>query len=170
MTASSPDGRRRRFTDQERESWFDGLPGVVLAAGALITDPVGRLLLVKPNYRDYWTLPGGICEHGEPPHAGCAREVAEELGLALPVGALLAIDWLQPYGEQARPTMHFVFDGGTVLGGDQIVLQAEELDEFGFFAPAEIGAYLAPFGVPRVEAALAARDGGAAIYVPARAS
>jgi 8-oxo-dGTP diphosphatase len=165
MTAASPPGDGPRFTDQER--WFANLPGVVLAAGALITDPAGRLLLVKPNYRDYWTLPGGICEHGEPPHAGCAREVTEELGLNLPVGALLAIDWLQPYGEQARPSMHFVFDGGTVSNGDHIVLQSEELDEFGFVAAAEIAAYLAPFGVPRVEAALAARAAGTAIYVPA---
>ena len=59
----------------DHDTWFAQLPGVVVAAGALITDPSGRILLVKPNYRDHWTLPGGICEHGEPPHLGCAREV-----------------------------------------------------------------------------------------------
>ena len=50
----------------EPDIWFAQLPGVVLAAGALITDPAGRALLVKPNYRDHWTVPGGICERGEP--------------------------------------------------------------------------------------------------------
>src|SRR5258708_11227450 len=95
----------------DHNEWFAREPGVVLAAGALITDPVGRILLVKPNYRDYWTLPGGICGHGEPPHAGCAREIAEEIGLELPVGGLLAIDWSQPYGPETRPIMHFLFDG-----------------------------------------------------------
>ncbi len=112
------------------DTWFARLPGVVVMAGALITDPAGQVLLVKPNYRDHWTLPGGICEPGEPPHAGCAREVAEEIGLSLPVGRLLAVDWSQPFGQQARPIMHFVFDGGTLDDGQGIVLQSEELDHF----------------------------------------
>ncbi len=165
---ASPPGPGQGFIDHD--TWFAQLPGVVLAAGALITDPAGLILLVKPNYRDHWTLPGGICEHGEPPHVGCAREVAEELGLPLPIGALLAIDWSQPYAEPARPIMHFVFDGGTIADGSGIVLQAEELDEFRFTEPDEVDGYLAPFGVRRVRAALAARATGAAVYGPARLS
>jgi len=162
VTASP--GQQPGFIDHDR--WFAQLPGVVLAAGALITDPAGQILLVKPNYRDHWTLPGGICEHGEPPHAGCAREVAEEIGLPLPIGMLLAIDWSQPYGEQARPIMHFVFDGGTLGDGGGIVLQQEELDEFRFLPAAEATGYLAPYGARRVRAALAARASGAAVYQP----
>src|SRR5579862_7450274 len=114
------------------DGWFAGLPGVVIAAGALITDQAGRPLLVKPNYRDHWTLPGGVCEHGEPPHAGCAREVAEELGLSIEVGRLLALDWMQLYGRQARASMHFVFDGGVLADDRGIVLQREELDDCAF--------------------------------------
>ena len=53
------------FTDEE--TWFNGLAGVVIAAGGLITDPAGRVLLVKPNYRQFWGVPGGICELREPP-------------------------------------------------------------------------------------------------------
>ena len=53
--------------------WYAGLPGVVVAAGALITDPGGRVLVVKPNYRDRWTIPGGICEFGEPPQMQIGR-------------------------------------------------------------------------------------------------
>jgi 8-oxo-dGTP diphosphatase len=162
MTASP--GPQPGFIDHDR--WFAQLPGVVLAAGALITDPAGLILLVKPNYRDHWTLPGGICEHGEPPHAGCAREVAEEIGLHLPIGMLLAIDWSQPYGEQSRPILHFVFDAGTLGDGDGIVLQHEELDEFRFVPAGEVTGYLAPYGLRRVRAALAARASGAAVYQP----
>jgi 8-oxo-dGTP diphosphatase len=156
------------FIDQD--TWFAQLPGVVVSAGGLITDPDGRILLVKPNYRDHWTLPGGICEHGEPPHLGCAREVAEEIGLDLPVGALLAIDWSQPYGVQARPIMHFVFDSGTIANGDGIVLQAEELDDFRFTEIGEAADYLPPFGVRRVRAALRARAAGVTVYQPTQVS
>jgi 8-oxo-dGTP diphosphatase len=152
----------------DHNEWFARQPGVVLAAGALITDPAGRVLLVKPNYRDYWTVPGGICEHGEPPHAGCAREVAEEIGLELLVGRLLAIDWAQPYGPEARPIMHFLFDCGGLDDGTGIVLQREELDDFRFTDPAEVSEYLAPYGVRRVTAALEGRASGAAVYQPTR--
>jgi 8-oxo-dGTP diphosphatase len=150
----------------DHDTWFAGLPGVVVSAAALITDPAGQVLLVKPNYRDHWSLPGGICELGEPPHTACAREVAEEIGLDRQPGALLAIDWSQPFGQQVRPIMAFVFDGGTLADGSGIVLQAEELDGHRFTGPGEIADYMAPSGVRRVRAALAARASGAAVYQP----
>ena len=150
----------------DHDTWFAQQPGVVVSAGALITDAAGRALLVKPNYRDHWTLPGGICEYGEPPHAGCAREVSEEIGLHLQVGTLLAIDWSQPYGSQARPILHFVFDCGTVDDGTGITLQHEELDDFRFTDPSQVAGYLAPYGVRRVTAALAGRASGAPVYQP----
>jgi len=158
----------RQFTDHD--SWFAQLPGVVLAAGALITNPAGRVLIVKPNYRDHWTLPGGVCEHGEPPHAGCAREVAEEVGLVLPVGALLAVDWSQPYGSDARPIMHFVFDGGTVPDGTRIVVQEEELDAYQFADPGQLDRCAPRYVADRIAAALAGRAAGGTIYQPARFS
>ena len=157
-----------QFSDHD--AWFAQLPGVVIAAGALITDPGGRVLIVKPNYRDHWTLPGGICEHGEPPHAGCRREVAEEVGLELPVGGLLAVDWSQPYGEDARPIMHFVFDGGTVPDGTSIVVQEEELDGYQFAGRGELDRYVPPYVAGRITAALAGRAARRTVYQPARLS
>jgi ADP-ribose pyrophosphatase YjhB (NUDIX family) len=149
-------------------TWFAQLPGVVVAAGALITDPAGQVLIVKPNYRDHWTIPGGICEQGEPPHAGCAREVAEEVGLVLPPGPLLAVDWSQPYGARDRPIMHFVFDGGTVSEDTPIVVQQEELDGYQFADPGRLASYAPRYVTDRIAAALAARASGAAIYQPQR--
>jgi 8-oxo-dGTP diphosphatase len=156
-------------TFSDPDTWYSGLAGVVVAAGAVITDPRGRVLLVKPNYREHWALPGGICEFGEPPHLGCGRELAEELGLDLAVGRLLATDWSQPFGEEARPIMHFVFDGGTLADGTSIVLQEAELDAFKFTASAELPGYLPSYGLARVRGALLARDSGSAIYLPHQA-
>jgi 8-oxo-dGTP diphosphatase len=154
----------------DHDTWFAQLPGVVVAAGALITDQAGNVLIVKPNYRDHWTLPGGVCELGEPPHAGCIREVAEEVGLVLPVGALLVVDWSQPYGPGARPIMHFVFDGGTALAGTRIVVQEEELDGYEFADPGQLGRYAPRYITDRIAAALAGRAAGGTVYQPARLS
>ena len=45
------------------------LPTMFGAAAALFTNPGGQVLLVKPNYRAHWSLPGGILDKmAEPPH------------------------------------------------------------------------------------------------------
>jgi 8-oxo-dGTP pyrophosphatase MutT (NUDIX family) len=148
--------------------WYDQLPTVYLAAAAIITDPDGQVLLVKPNYRDYWNLPGGICEAAEDPYAGCVREVREEIGLDLPIGPLLVTDWVPPDGERPRPIVCMVFDGGTLASADGIRLQHEELDDYLFTDPGTVGSYLPPTVAPRVPAALAARRSGGATYLPRR--
>jgi hypothetical protein len=38
----------------------DGLPAIPVSAGALIYDPAGRLLTLKPTYKTGWTIPGGV--------------------------------------------------------------------------------------------------------------
>ncbi len=149
--------------------WHASLPGVVVTAAGLIGDDAGRVLVVKPNYRDYWTLPGGICEFRETPQAGCAREVAEEIGLALRVGRLLAVDWRPPlavYGPDARPSVHFVFDCGALASLSGVRLQAEELDDCRFASEAELGDLLPDTSLPRVLAARAALSSGSVSYVP----
>lgn len=148
------------------EAWFSSLPTVYVAAGALITGPRGQVLLVKPNYRDHWALPGGICEQGEAPHEGCARELLEELGLAIPVGPLLVINWAAPEAERPKSMMHLVFDGGTLRDGSEIRLQYEELDEYQFVTPRAVSSYLPSYSAPWVAAALNARADDTVIYLP----
>jgi len=148
------------------EAWYAGLPTMFGSAAALFTDPAGRVLLVKPNYREHWSLPGGILEHGEPPHAGCRREVAEEVGLDIAPGRLLAIDWTPPEGVLPRAMVAFIFDGGVLPEHAPIRLQEDELDGYRFVEPGELAGYLPAFLATRVSAALAARATGAAVYVP----
>jgi ADP-ribose pyrophosphatase YjhB (NUDIX family) len=153
----------------EPRAWHAGLAGVIAVAGALITDESGAVLIVKQNYRDAWTVPGGICEFGEPPHAGCEREVAEEVGLVRAAGRLLVVDW-QPagpdYGAGARPSAFFLFDGGTLPADTEIALQYEELDEYRFEPPGGLAGLLRPLALRRVNAALGARASGETAYLP----
>jgi 8-oxo-dGTP diphosphatase len=146
--------------------WFADLATVVVAAAALFTDPAGRVLLVKPNYRDDWSLAGGILEHGEPPHVGCRREVAEELGLDVEPGPLLAVGWTAPGGARTKPVVHFVFDGGVLADDTPIRLQASELDDYRFVDAGDLDRYLPPVISARVAAALAGRGTGGTAYVP----
>src|SRR5207249_1778456 len=95
----------------EPAAWYASLPSFLASAAVVITNPDGNVLAVKPNYRPHWNIPGGILEPDEPPHACCARELEEELGLRLPIGRLLVVDWVAPTKDR-RAFFGFVFDGG----------------------------------------------------------
>jgi ADP-ribose pyrophosphatase YjhB (NUDIX family) len=157
------------FTDEA--TWYASLATMYGTAAALITSPSGDVLLVKPNYRALWSLPGGILEDGEPPHEGCEREVREELGLSLRVDRLLAVDWIAAEGLRPRPLVAFVFDGGVLADPAAIVLQESELDAYRFVPPSAVPEHLPRQMAVRVASALAARDSGTATggaaYVPA---
>jgi 8-oxo-dGTP pyrophosphatase MutT (NUDIX family) len=66
-----------------------------LAAYALVFDDAGRVLLSRePGPRGRlgrWLLPGGGVEHGEHPEQAVVREVREETGLGVRVGALRGV-------------------------------------------------------------------------------
>jgi 8-oxo-dGTP pyrophosphatase MutT (NUDIX family) len=149
----------------DNQTWYASLATMYGSAAAVITDPSGRVLLVKPNYRDHWSLPGGILEHAEAPHTGCFREVEEEIGLVLTPGPLLTVAWTAPDSERPKPIVSFLFDGGVLADTSGIRLQEEELDDWRFVAPDELGDYLPPFLLQRVTAALTARPAGGAAYI-----
>jgi 8-oxo-dGTP diphosphatase len=150
----------------EQAAWFAQLPTMFATAAALFTDLAGRVLLVKPNYRDHWSLAGGILEHGEPPHVGCRREVAEELGIDIEPGPLLVVGWAGPDGTRPKPIVHFVFDGGVLTDDIPIRLQESELDDYRFVDAGDLAYYLPPVISARVAAALRSRGTGAAVYLP----
>ncbi|HZF88194.1 NUDIX hydrolase [Streptomyces sp.] len=110
-------------------AYIAGLPRVLAGAAALFRDAEGRVLLVEPNYREGWALPGGTIESddGETPRQGARRETAEEIGLDRPLGRLLAVDWV--HGPDRPPLVAYLYDGGVLTEDDlkAIRLQEEEL-------------------------------------------
>lgn len=61
----------------------------------------GGAVLLVGNSRGEWELPGGKLEPSETPEACVAREVAEELALAVAVGPLLDA-WVYEVAEDVR--------------------------------------------------------------------
>lgn len=97
----------------------DGLPTiatgfdrVIRAAGWLIRDEAGRVLLLETTYKKAWDVPGGIVEPHEDLVAAAHRELAEELALELPLGRLLVLDFCLDDGRRYDIEL-VLFDGGT---------------------------------------------------------
>lgn len=131
-------------TSADFAAYIASLPRVLAGAAALFRDGEGRVLLVEPNYRDGWTLPGGTIESddGETPRQGARRETAEEIGLDRELGRLLAVDWV--HGPGRPPLVAYLYDGG-VLGDDAfkaIRLQDEELLSWRLVPREELTEYL----------------------------
>ncbi|MEU6402466.1 NUDIX hydrolase [Streptomyces sp. NPDC046985] len=110
-------------------AYIAGLPRVLAGAAVLFRDGAGRVLLVEPNYREGWALPGGTVESdaGETPRQGARRETLEEIGLDREPGRLLAVDWVP--GTARPPVVAYLYDGGVLAEEDvkAIRLQEEEL-------------------------------------------
>ena len=63
-----------------------------LSAHAVITDEVGRVLLLKSTYGSLaWGLPGGALDRGETIHDCLSRECMEELGQMVRLGPLTGV-------------------------------------------------------------------------------
>ena len=104
------------------------LPKKRLIAHVLLQDGAGRLLLCETQFKSDWELPGGIVEPDESPRLGALREVREELGVDLPVGRLLLVDWMPPYLGWGD-ALELIFAGPTVTAADLtgFVLQPTEI-------------------------------------------
>ncbi|MER6287803.1 NUDIX hydrolase [Streptomyces sviceus] len=137
-------------TTPDFAAYIAGLPRILAGAAALFRDASGRVLLVEPNYREGWALPGGTIEsdEGETPRQGARRETLEEIGLDRDLGRLLAVDWV--YRPTWPPLVAYLYDGG-VLGEDDlkaIRLQEEELLSWRLVPHEELAEYL-PDGLGR---------------------
>lgn len=122
-----------------------------------LTDPGGRVLVVKPTYKPRWELPGGGVEDDEPPAAAAEREVAEELGIQHRAGRLLALDHV-PARNGRTEGLIVVFDGGSLAPSTPFRLPPDELSDWAFVEPDRLGNYLPPLQTRRARAALGARD------------
>lgn len=103
----------------------------VPAVGAVVVDSSGRLLLIRRGHEPgagLWSLPGGHVEVGESDAAALRREMAEETGLEVSVGALVGEVVRGPY--VIRDYRCSVVSGTPRAGSDAA--------EIGWFPPDEI--------------------------------
>lgn len=140
------------------------LPRKRVIVQGVVDDGAGRVLLCELTYKRDWDLPGGVAEPAESPVLSLERELSEELGQQLPVGELVAVDWLPPY-RQWEDAVLLVFDLGTVPDlTERAVLQPSELRGVHWVRPEEAADRVAPY-VARLLGSLAGRVPGTTLFL-----
>ena len=123
---------------EQRVAWFNSLHSRVSGAGIMCEASDGKLLIVKANYKNHWTTPGGLIDPGESPLEAAARETSEEVGIDLPIDRIKFVYVASRHSEFAL-TYQFIFHAFIT---DQEVanlkLQENEIDEYDFVSKEEV--------------------------------
>ncbi|GAA2074006.1 NUDIX hydrolase [Actinomadura alba] len=146
-------------------AFYASLPRTRGAAAALLLDGLGRVLLVKPTYKEGWFLPGGVIEEGESPLGACLRECEEELGLIPHLDGLVCVDWGPPR-DGIDAVNIFVFSGS--IADDEIArirLPPDELSDHVLVSPEKVGDLVPPHIARRMAPSLRAAAEARAVYL-----
>ncbi|HZX06564.1 NUDIX hydrolase [Kribbella sp.] len=169
--AALVDGERRdvaiygRRVDDPRPDTVTGwtalmdstLPKKRVIAHVVVRDTAGRVLLCQVSYKKDLELPGGVVEPDEDPATGASREMEEELGTALPLLGVLAIDWLPRWGGWGD-AVEILYDGGVHDPSliDRLQPDGFEIKSISWRAPEELAGLVSPLNARRIPMLLAA--------------
>lgn len=128
----------RLFSKQTHIAWIKKAPKRISSSGVMLEDADGKLLVVKANYKPYWTVPGGIIDEGETPKQAAIREVFEEVGVRLSERDLTFVLVADRISKHLQ-TYQFLFKAKlSETAKKRIVLQAAEIDEYALVTKAEV--------------------------------
>lgn len=124
-------------------------PRFAVIAGAVVTDKLGRVLLLKHRFRpgSGWGMPGGFIEEGEQPEAALRRELREEIGLEIEEPKLLTV---RAFKEPKQ--VEIVFSCQAAGDTDQMSFEIQKIT---WFHPDELPKELPKDQVKLIRSALA---------------
>lgn len=98
-----------------------------LVVAGVIRDRQGRILLARrlpsAHLGGFWEFPGGGVEEGESPEKALQRELQEELGVEVAVGAPITFAW----HRDERRTLLLLFYQAEIIKGVPVGQQGQEV-------------------------------------------
>ena len=115
------------------QAYLESLPKKRMGAGCLFFNNNGKILIIKPNYKDTWSIPGGVVEINESPRQACIREVKEEIGVKCQLEKLLCVDYISKTSN-SNESLQFIFLG-RIISEEEIVIADNEISAYQFLEP-----------------------------------
>ncbi|MBI2674309.1 MAG: NUDIX hydrolase [Candidatus Yanofskybacteria bacterium] len=122
---------KRLPTIHPNPEYFKALPKKRMASGVLMFNDSNELLLVKPSYKDHWSIPGGVVDNNESPREASTRETKEEVNIELEDLKFLCVEYTRKVGDE---DLFFLFYGGKLTPEQikNIKTDPDEVSEFKF--------------------------------------
>ncbi len=132
----------KKFTEEE---YAANLAKKQVGTAVLFFNTKGELLIVKPDYKEGWLVPGGTVDTDESPLQCAFREIKEEVGLDISELKLTGVYYGHKKGV-FTDSLKFIFSAGTLTDNQigQIKLQVDELEEYTFASPEKALSLLSP--------------------------
>jgi len=125
------------FSNPKLAAWLKTVSRVS-SASLILEDSAGRVLIVKANYKRYWTFPGGVIDVGETPAQAAVRETREEVGLVIDPETV-SFAWVASRASRVADTYQFVFRAPMPADMEaRIALQADEIDDYALVDRADV--------------------------------
>ncbi len=116
-----------------------GVDYIGVGVGAVIVNELGEIFLAKrgplaKNERGLWEFPGGSVEFGERLADALRREIHEEYGMEIEVGALLdVVDHILP--DEGQHWVSPTYICKPAPGSQPIILEPGKCTAIGWFSP-----------------------------------
>jgi len=152
------------------EDYLKNLPRKRMASGVILLNEAGEILLVRPTYKDHWSVPGGVIDQDESPRDAALREVKEEINIDLKSMHFLCLDYMSPQ-ESGYSTkdenIQFIFYGGVLTADDmeKIKVPEEEISEYKFVNKEEAIELVGEKLSNRLKPCFKALDAGTTVYL-----
>jgi len=152
-----------QYSIAEQQKYWSRIPRKSSAIGVLLFNESEEILIVKPHYKDHWTIPGGVIDEHESPFQAMVREAKEEIGLDIAIERLLVVLYLQrDIGEKIFDCYQF-FVMGRVKGQSATDTDGE-IEDSKWVSPAAAKEFLNQRGIRILDTCLKAQRQQTVIY------
>ncbi len=128
----------RPFSRAQTIRFFERLERRVSSSGLALVTSDDRVLVVKANYKSYWSFPGGIIDPKETPAQAAIRETEEETGISVSQSDItfrMVVDRVSTIAQ----TYQFIFEAPIHAGVvDQISIDTHEIEDWATVSRSDI--------------------------------
>ena len=108
------------------------------SAGVVIYNDKKEALVLKANYKPYWSFPGGWIEDSQTSIQAAVRELSEETGILI-IPQRLKFLYIINRVSNIMQSYQFIFEySGMIDDFTSIKLQPEEIDDYKFVSREEV--------------------------------
>ncbi len=108
------------------------------SAGVVIYNDKKEALVLKANYKPYWSFPGGWIEDNQTPIQAAVRELSEETGILI-IPQRLKFLYIINRVSNIMQSYQFIFEySGMIDDFTSIKLQPGEIDDYKFVSREEV--------------------------------